>query len=108
MSKATSKNKPKTNDLERVEVKPRASRGAVISVRLTSDEAQSVATSAEKASLSVAEFARRAIQRSLRTGWRLMVWNGTGPVVLGVPPQTGGDYARLSSDADTDTVPLLR
>jgi hypothetical protein len=86
----------RATDLERVEVKPRASRGAVVSVRLTSEEAQAVASRAEKTGVSVSEYARRTLRRSLATGWRLMVWDGTGPLVVGLPPQTGGEYGRFS------------
>ena len=92
-------------DLERVDLKPRSSRGAVVSVRLTADEAQAVASRAERAALSVSEFARRLLKRSLETKWRLMVWDGTGPLALGMPPQTGGDYARTPETTDATSTP---
>lgn len=91
----------KAEELEVVELKPRSSRGAVISVRLTSEEAQRLAQRAEKSRLSLSEFARRILRRATASTWRLMVWDGQAPLAVGLPPQTGGDYGLRSTDPAT-------
>jgi hypothetical protein len=86
-------------DLEAVDVRTRASRGIVVSVRLSSSEAQDVAAAAEKAGLSVSEFARRALRSAVSTPWSVRVWNGRRTaVVVGNPPETGGEYGHAEQD----------
>jgi hypothetical protein len=84
------------DELERVDLQPRSSRGAVVSVRFQADEAQALARRAEKAGLSVSEYARRVLRQSLITSWQVMVWDGQAPLLLGLPPHTGGDYGHRS------------
>lgn len=87
----TTPNTPNDEPLERVTVEPRSSRGAVLSVRLTAGEAQTVAARAEKSGISVSEYARRVIQQSLGTPWRLMVWDGFAPLLIAPAHRTEGD-----------------
>jgi hypothetical protein len=81
-------------DLEEVDVRPRQSRGAVISVRLTSDEAQRLAEMASRSGLSVSELARRTLRHAIHTPWRLTgIGSAVAPVVIvGMIQYTGGDY----------------
>lgn len=98
----TDEEKLRTNnpdDLEAEEVRPRASRGVVVSVRLSSAEAAAVSERAARAGLSVSQFARRALERTTTTPWRLMVWDAQTPQVIGQPPETGGDYSRRLDEA---------
>jgi hypothetical protein len=83
-------------DLEEVEVRPRQNRGAVISVRLTADEAQRLAEAASRTGLSVSELARRTIRQAIYTPWRLAGFgSASAPVVIvGMLQFTGGDYAQ--------------
>jgi len=83
------------SDLEPVEIRPRARRGAVVSVRLTSEEAQKLARTAERSGLSLSELARRMLTKSVGTSWRVMVYGPTvapNAVLVGGPPTTGGGY----------------
>lgn len=93
-----SKNDPQptkhTDDLEEVKVKPRAHRGAVVSVRLDSAEAQLLAATAERLGMSVSEFARSALRSAIASHWRLRVWSDS-QLIVGAPPETGGKFGRL-------------
>jgi hypothetical protein len=102
MTEANQDKAETSDELEAVEVKPRTNRGAVVSVRLASDEAQKVARRAEKAGLSLSEFARRLLRRSITTSWKIMVWDAQAPVVFRTPPQTGGDYVLPSDEANVE------
>jgi Mobilization protein NikA len=95
----TSGSTDKQEELERVELKGRTSRGVVISVRLTSPEATAVAEHAKKSGVSVSEYARRALRNSLAGHWQLRVWDGMAALSLAVPPNTGGDYAHTDTRA---------
>jgi Ribbon-helix-helix protein, copG family len=86
-------------DLEPEPVRPRASRGVVVSVRLNSAEATAVAERAARAGLSVSQFTRRALEQATATPWRLMVWNAQTPQIIAQPPETGGDYSRQLDEA---------
>lgn len=91
----------KSEDLgERVELKSRENRGAVVSVRLTPSEAQRVAARAKREGISVSEYARQTLLRSLLAPWQLKISNGHGPLIVGAPPHTGGDYGRRSEWAE--------
>lgn len=84
------------DDLEEVDVRPRQSRGVVISVRVSAAEAEIISTIAERAGMSISEFARQALKRAASNSWRL---NGAGSVnqaefTTGPPPPTGGAYGR--------------
>lgn len=91
-------------DLEPVALKPRTARGAVVSVRLPAGEAEALAARAESAGLSLSDFTRRLLRRSIQPGWRVLVWSGQAPVTLGGPPQTGGAYNRQSTDTAAPAV----
>lgn len=84
------------DDLEEVDVRTRQARAAVISVRVSADEADVICTIAERAGMSISEFARQALKRAASSSWRL---NGAGSVnqaefTAGPPPATGGEYGR--------------
>jgi hypothetical protein len=96
MTKKSSETNKSAELGERVELKGRENRGVVISIRITASEAQRVAARAESEGLSVSEYARRAVLRSLSTSWMLKISNGQGPLIVGAPPHTGGDYGRRS------------
>ena len=82
------------DDYEEVEVRPRQNRGAVISVRLGSDDAQRLALMAERTGLSVSELARRAIRQAIHTPWRLFGFGSSvgSVVIVGSIQYTGGDF----------------
>lgn len=88
------------DDLEPVEVQPRKDRGAVISVRLTSDEAQRLAEAAERRGVSVSEFARTALRSSMHTPWQLAVVavSAAPGANLALPTITGGGYGVQTDD----------
>jgi hypothetical protein len=83
-------------DLEEIDVQPRRSRDVVISMRVSAEEAETIAAIAERAGVSISEFARQAVKRAASNSWRLM---GAGSVnqaefTAGPPPATGGAYGR--------------
>ncbi|MGO9976028.1 MAG: ribbon-helix-helix protein, CopG family [Solirubrobacteraceae bacterium] len=92
------------DDFEEVEVRPRQNRGAVISVRLSSDDAQRFAEMAEHTGLSVSELARRTIRQAIHTPWRLFGFGSTvgAVVIVGSIQYTGGDYGPRLEPVDTN------
>lgn len=86
------------DDLEEVDVRPRKNRGAVISVRLTPDEAQRLAKMASRTGLSVSELARRSLRDTIYTPWRLVGFGfPSAPAVLvGIATFSGGEFGQQS------------
>ena len=81
------------DDLEEVPVKRGANRGAVVSVRLNSAEAQDLADAAGRAGMSISQFARTAIRSAIHTQWQLRVWSSRS--IVRVSQATGGSFGRL-------------
>ena len=93
------------DDYEEVEVRPRKNRGAVVSVRLNSEDAQRLAAMAERTDLSVSELARRMIRQAIYTPWRLFGFGSTvgSVVIVGSIQYTGADYGpHLERDDETE------
>lgn len=81
------------DDLEEVEVRPRSTRGAVVSVRLTPIEASALSAMATRAGTSVSELTRGILRDAISTQWHVHVWGNQGPVVYHQP--TGGEFATI-------------
>ena len=84
------------NDLEEVAIEPRSARGAVLSIRLSSAEAQELARQAEHSGVSLSEYARNVLRKARRSEWRLWGFGiaAAPPIVVGFAPSTGGEYGR--------------
>ena len=86
------------DDLEEVDIRSRRNRGAVISVRLTPEEAQRLAHMASKSGLSVSELARQSLLTTLYTPWRLAGFGVTSApaLIVGISSFSGGGVGELT------------
>lgn len=76
-------------------MRAREQRGAVVSVRMSTEDAAMLAELAERAGVSVSELSRRVLRQAIHTHWQPHVWSRLHTVAFPVVPiATGGDFTR--------------
>lgn len=81
--------RPDPMDLDPVEEQPVAKRAAIISVRLEPADAARLGVLAQRAGMSLSEFARQALKATIDTSWKVQT-SGNFTAAVGRAHPTGG------------------
>ncbi len=81
--------RPDPADLEAVDDQPVSKRAAVVSVRLEPADAMRLSVLAQRAGMSLSEYARQTLKAAIHTSWRVRT-SGNFTAAVGSTPPTGG------------------